>query len=69
MIREPALKNLAAEMARRGITKHDIGALIFATWRSVHRKIMGEADFTVPEAVRIRDKFFPDFSIEYLFLK
>lgn len=69
MRREPVLKNLAAEMARRGVTKHDIGTLIFATWRSVHRRIMGEAEFSVTDAVKIRDKFFPDFSVEYLFSK
>lgn len=61
------LCNLKAEMARRSISILDIAKEIGRTDRSVREKINGRTQFSVPEAATVRDKFFPGFSLEYLF--
>lgn len=61
------LCNLKAEMARRSISILDIAKEIGRTDRSVREKISGRTQFSVPDATAIRDKFFPGFSLEYLF--
>lgn len=63
------LCNLKAEMARRSISSIDISRIINKTDRSVREKISGRSQFSVPEATAIRDKFFPGFSLEYLFIQ
>lgn len=61
------LKNLKGEMAKNGITAHDIGSVIEKSERTVRDKIGGISFFDFPEAVAIRDKFFPGLRLEYLF--
>lgn len=61
------LCNLKAEMVRRSISILDIAREIGRTDRSVREKINGRTQFSVPEATTVRDRFFPGFSLEYLF--
>lgn len=61
------LCNLKAEMARRSISSIDIAKEIGRTDRSVREKISGRSQFSMPEATAVRNKFFPGFSLEYLF--
>lgn len=61
------LYNLKAEMARNGVMNTDIQKLLGCTERTVTNKITGRTCFTVQEAIVIRDTFFPDLSIKYLF--
>lgn len=63
------LYNLRAEMARRNITSSDISRVVRKTDRSVRDKIKGKRDFTLTECTAIRDTFFPNLSLEYLFSK
>jgi len=63
------LKNLVAEMARRQVTRRDIARTLGISYGTVIVKIKGDYDFTVSEAQKIRNTYFPDLTIEYLFAK
>jgi hypothetical protein len=59
--------NLCAEMARKSITTTDLSRVTHKTGRSIRNKINGNGDFTLSEVYAIRDAFFPQMNIEYLF--
>ena len=59
--------NLLAEMARKKIKKRDLANVLKTSEITVSRKIQGLSNFTVPEAIKIRDTFFPAETLEYLF--
>lgn len=61
------LVNLQIEMERHGVTNRDIARLLRKTERTIRDKISGRFDFSVNEARKIRDAFFPNVRIEYLF--
>lgn len=61
------MKNLSAEMARYGIKNADIANLLSCSEKAVQNKISGITNFWVPEAMKIRDTFFPGMRLEYLF--
>lgn len=61
------MRNLKAEMLRRGVSNLDIQTVLKKTDKTVRDKINGAAVFTLPEALLIRDTFFPGFSLDYLF--
>lgn len=61
------LHNLKAEMARKRIKNTDISKAIKANEKTVRNKIYGFTSFTFPETKTIRDKFFPETTLEYLF--
>lgn len=61
------MKNLAAEMVRNGVSVRDIQQIISCTERTVHNKLDGITDFSVTEAIRIRDAYFPGMRLAYLF--
>jgi hypothetical protein len=56
-----------AEMVRKGITRKDISEKVKCSYNSVIVKLNGKSDFTLDEATIIKEKFFPDLSIDYLF--
>ena len=58
--------NLRAEMTRKNISSQEVGDLIGKSAKSVDDKISGRRDLLILELVEIRDKFFPDRSLEYL---
>lgn len=59
--------NLKAEMARKNVSIKDISELLKIHRNSMHNKLIGESNFTIDEALEIRDAFFPDVEIGYLF--
>lgn len=63
------MKNLAAEMVRFGVSNADIQSLLNCTDKTVRNKLNGVTEFSVAEALKIRDAYFPGIRIEYLFGK
>lgn len=61
------MRNLKAEMARTGVSKEDIMNLLGCSLRTVDNKLDEITDFTIPEAFKIRDTFFRNMRMEYLF--
>lgn len=61
------MRNLSAEMARYGVRNVDIQNLLSCTDKTVKNKIDGVTEFSVAEALKIRDTFFPGLRVEYLF--
>lgn len=61
------MMNLSAEMTRFGVSNADIQKLLDCSDRTVRNKLNGITEFSVSEAVCIRDEFFPGMRIEYLF--
>lgn len=61
------MKNLSAEMARFGIKISDIQQLLDCSEKTVRNKLGGVTTFSIDEAAKIRDSFFPGMRIEYLF--
>lgn len=61
------LNNLKAEMKRSQISQDTIAKQLDITSRTFRNKVNGITEFTRDEMFRLRDKFFPDLNIEYLF--
>lgn len=59
--------NLRAEMARINLRPAVIAEALNISYDSVINKINGKTDFTRSEIFKIRNKFFPDLTLEYLF--
>ena len=60
-------KNLLAEMARRDINNLDLSRLLNLTPNTISRKMTGKSEFTRKEMFTIKNNFFPELTIEYLF--
>lgn len=63
----PLYPTLAAEMARKGITKEQLARAAGISYRTFYNKWNGLAPFTWPEVCKIRDAYFPDMSSDKLF--
>lgn len=61
------MDNLRAEMARYGISNGDIQKLLCCSGKTVKNKLCGKTEFTVSEALKIRNKYFKGYTLEYLF--
>ena len=61
------LKNLEAEMKRKDISRNDIANLLGLSYRTIHSRFNGESEWGYSECVKIRDHFFPDMALDYLF--
>jgi len=61
--------NLEAEMARIGIKGKDLAKVLKVRDATIYDKLNGKFSFTLDEAMKIKKTFFPNHSIEYLFLK
>ena len=61
------LRNLKAEMARRGVSTSDLMGVTRKSYNNIRGKIRGTSSFLLKDAVAIRDEFFPELAIEYLF--
>lgn len=62
-------ENLRAEMARIGITIKDISRDLGYVYETLRNKFLGNTEWARSEMFAIKDKYFPDKSIEYLFKK
>lgn len=61
--------NLEAEMARNKITRKDLAVVLGVRYATIIDKLKGRSTFTLNEAFKIRDTYFPGLTIEYLFHK
>ena len=63
--------NLRAEMARCSpiLRTKDMAKALNISEKSVSNKMNGKSKFTLEEAAQIRNVFFPDIGIEFLFAK
>ncbi|MBD5469245.1 MAG: helix-turn-helix transcriptional regulator [Lachnospiraceae bacterium] len=62
-----AYPNLAAEMARNGLTEKDLAQEIGRSADTIRNWMHGKGDFPIGKALIIRKKFFPQTQIEYLY--
>ena len=62
-------QNLKAEMRRIGVTQGDIADFLSMSTNNVSLKINGKVPFTVDEFIGIRDRFFPEVTLDYLMEK
>ena len=63
------LTNLKSQMAIHEVKIEDIAKLLGIHRNSAANKVNGETAFSIEEAVKVRDKFFPEKTLEYLFEK
>lgn len=61
------MRNLLAEMTRYGVTFMDLSKTMECTEKTVRNKVNGQTEFSVGEAMRVRDTHFPGLTLEYLF--
>ena len=61
------MSNLAAEMARYGVSLSDIQTVLGCTDKTARNKLGGVTEFSISEAMKLRDTYFPNMRIEYLF--
>lgn len=66
--RERMYRNLLAEMVRRNITGKAVCEVAGFSSRTWLNKSKGITQFTLNEAIAIREQFFPDLDLEYLFM-
>ena len=60
---------LKGEMAKKNITIEKISELLGIHRNSVSNKVSGDSSFSIEEARKIRDEYFPTFKVEDLFTK
>lgn len=64
-------KNLEAEMARKGLKRKDLTEVVFngatnKAWRKLNAGPQN-VELTLRECEMVRDEFFPEHTIDYLF--
>lgn len=59
--------NLEAEIARKGLSKKEIAETLGVRLATVYDKLKGKYPFTLDEALKMKNKYFPEFTLEYLF--
>lgn len=60
-------RNLEAEMVRENITRKDLAKTLDVRYATIIDKLKGRYSFTLDEAFKIRNRYFPHLSFEYLF--
>ncbi|WHY75732.1 XRE family transcriptional regulator [Neobacillus sp. WH10] len=60
-------RNLLAEMARKDISKKEMADLLKMRYSTLVDKTNGKYRFYLDEALKIKETFFPDLPLEYLF--
>ena len=61
------MKNLKAEMVRRGLGISDLQHVLGCSEKTVRNKLNGVTEFTIREAIEVRNRYFDGLSLEYLF--
>lgn len=61
------MSNLSAEMARFGVSVYNVQAVLGCSEKTARNKVNGSTEFTVAEAMKLRDAYFPGLRLEYLF--
>ncbi len=60
-------KNLKAEMARNSVLGKDIAKALGTRQATISSRLTGKTEFSYKEAKRIKDTFFHNVELEYLF--
>lgn len=60
--------NLRKEMKKHGLSQQDLADFMGISRQAFSNKINGRANLLLSEAIAIRDKFFPNKSLDYLFV-
>ena len=60
-------KNLEAEMKRHNISRMDIANLLNVSYSTIHSRFNGNSEWIYNECVLIRNSFFPELTLDYLF--
>ncbi len=63
------LRNLSAEMARFGVSNTDIQTILCCSSKTVTNKLNDSTEFSISEAIKLRDALFPGLRLEYLFAR
>lgn len=63
------LANLRIEMYKRKVTIESVAEYLAIHRNSVSNKLEGDTEFSIEEAFKVRDRFFPDLDMDYLFKK
>ena len=61
--------NLKGEMAKKDITIEKLSKLLGIHRNSVANKINGDSQFSIDEAIKIQETYFPKLALNYLFEK
>lgn len=61
------LRNLKAEMARNDVKVRELAELLDVRIATIYDKLNGHYDFSLSEAVKIKNHYFKDYDFEYLF--
>lgn len=62
------LRNLRAELVRLGVTNFKtVADATEITLPVIYNKMAGKTEFNRSEMIKIRDTFFPEMSLDYLF--
>lgn len=59
--------NLEAELARKNIKRKELAELLKVRPATIYDKLNGKYPFTVNEAMTIKNHFFPNLTVDYLF--
>lgn len=62
-----AYPNLDAEIKKRGVKRIAIATALEISGPALRHKLQGKVPFSFPQAQTLRDRFFPDLSLDYLF--
>lgn len=60
-------KRLVAEMFVKGITKGDLAKLLGKSREDIENKLNGKTDFSLSEAILVKNVYFKEFSMHYIF--
>lgn len=63
------LANLRSEMYKQKITIEKMADFLGIHRNSVSNKLEGNTEFSIEEAFKVRDEFFGDLDMDYLFKK
>ncbi len=61
--------NLEAEIARKRLHKKELGKTLGVRQATIYDKLNGKSKFTLKEALKIKNTYFPEMEIKYLFKK
>ena len=61
------LSNLNKAIADKKIAKNAIALAVGMSEKTFHNKIKGETEFTLSEARKVQESFFPEYDWRYLF--
>ncbi len=63
------MKNLELEMVRFGVSNYDIQRILGCSPKTINNKLAERTEFSLDEAMKIRDAFFRGMQLEYLFAR